>query len=98
MRRIQFTALFVFVLSICTSSAGQTSKLAENHYVKSNIALLEAWLDAQMAYRGLPGMTIGIVYDQELIYAKGFGCADLSSKRPSTPDTIYRWKEKDIGH
>ncbi|MDP2643450.1 MAG: serine hydrolase domain-containing protein, partial [Desulfobacterales bacterium] len=43
-----------------------------------------------MAYRDLPGMTIGIVHDQTIIYLKGFGYADRLSRKPSTPDSIYR--------
>jgi D-alanyl-D-alanine carboxypeptidase len=58
--------------------------------VVGNIKLLEAWIQSQMAYRGLPGMSIGIVYDQNLIWTKGFGYADVAKKVPVTPATIYR--------
>jgi CubicO group peptidase (beta-lactamase class C family) len=66
------------------------SKLASNDEVTSAIRLLEAWIESQMAYRGLPGMSIGIVYDQELVWSKGFGFADVEKKVPATPATIYR--------
>ena len=37
----------------------------------------------------LPGMAIGIVEDEHLVYAQGFGFADLEACSPSTPETGY---------
>jgi len=52
--------------------------------------LFSAWVDGQMAYRGLPGIAVGVVHDQELIWAKGFGFADVAAKTPVTPATKFR--------
>lgn len=38
----------------------------------------------------LPGLAVGIVYGDELIYAKGFGLADTKEEKPVTPDTVFR--------
>lgn len=54
------------------------------------IDLFEIWAEEQMAYRHQPGLSIGIVHDQELIWARGFGMADLADERPAAPDTVYR--------
>ncbi len=64
--------------------------LAEHPDVASAIALYEIWVDEQMAYRHQPGVSIGIVHDQELLWARGFGLADLAEPRPAAPDTVYR--------
>lgn len=64
--------------------------LATNPEVADAIRLLEAWVESQMAYRGIPGMSLGIVYDQELVWARGFGFADVEKKTPATPGTLYR--------
>jgi CubicO group peptidase (beta-lactamase class C family) len=66
------------------------SKLAEHEEVASAIRLLEAWIESQVAYRGLPGMSVAIVHDQDIIWAKGFGFADVEKQVPATPSTIYR--------
>src|SRR5687768_10900652 len=52
--------------------------------------LFSAWLEGQIAYRGLPGIVVGVVADQELVWAAGFGHADVASKRPMTPATKFR--------
>ena len=38
----------------------------------------------------IPGMVYGIVADGKLIYVRGVGVQDLESKRPVTPDTLFR--------
>ena len=57
-----------------------TTSLATNPSVRSAIGLLEAWLESQLAYRGWPGLSIGIVHDQELIWSGGFGRASLERR------------------
>lgn len=68
----------------------QQSDIADHPDVASNIALLEAWLTANMAYQGQPGVSVAIVYDQQLIYAKGFGYADVASQKPMSDTSIFR--------
>src|SRR5215470_13287527 len=68
----------------------QNAPLAEHPEVASSLRMFEAWIESQMAYRGLPGMSVGIVYNQELIWSKGFGYSDVDNKIPATPQTIYR--------
>src|SRR2546430_15336765 len=68
----------------------QRSRINNNAEVKASLQVLEAWIESQMAYRGLPGLSLGIVYDQELVWTRGFGYADSERKIPTTPGTLYR--------
>ena len=52
--------------------------------------LFGAWLEGQMLERGLPGVAVGVVADQDLVWATGFGFADTKSKVPMTPQTKFR--------
>lgn len=65
-------------------------KLAEQEEMASSLRLLEAWIESQMAYRDLPGMSIAIVHDQDIVWTRGFGYADVEKKIPATPGTVYR--------
>ena len=58
--------------------------------VASNIELLSAWIEAQMAHRAEPGLSVAIVHDQDLVWARGFGHADLESRVAATAGTGYR--------
>ena len=57
--------------------------------IRSELGLLEAWVEAQVAYRW-PGLSIAVVHDQEIVWARGFGWADVDRRTPATPDTLYR--------
>ena len=50
---------------------------------------VDAWLEAQVAYDRLPGMSVAIVRDQEVIWSKGYGVSDVKKKIPATPATVY---------
>ena len=72
-------------------TATAQSGLAAHPDVASNIALMEVWLKARLAYdKGSPGVAVAIVHDQEVVYAGGFGLADVESKTPVTADSIFR--------
>ena len=47
-------------------------------------------VDDEMARQRLPGVVVGVVIDGELAYAKGFGLADVATKRKPDADTVFR--------
>jgi D-alanyl-D-alanine carboxypeptidase len=62
----------------------------DNPEVKAAIEVFDAWCEHTVYNREQPGVSIGIVHDQDLIWAKGYGYADLEKKTPATPSTAYR--------
>jgi len=52
--------------------------------------LFSAWIEGQIAYRGIPGVAVGVVSDQDLVWSKGFGFADIKAKVPMTATTKFR--------
>ena len=52
--------------------------------------LFSAWMEGQIAYRGLPGIEVGVVSDQQLVWSKGFGFANIKAKVPMTATTKFR--------
>jgi CubicO group peptidase (beta-lactamase class C family) len=57
--------------------------------LREAIRLVDVWLEAQRDYDHIPGMSVGIVKDQELIWTKAYGFADLKKNVPTEPNTIY---------
>jgi CubicO group peptidase (beta-lactamase class C family) len=64
--------------------------VATDGRVRSAVGLLSAWIESQRAYSGVPGLSIGVVHDQALVWSAGFGRASVEPARPATPDTLYR--------
>ena len=71
------------------SSTG-ADHLARDPDVQGALRLFTAWLEGQMLYRHLPGVAVGVVADQDLVWSAGFGFADTAAKVPITPQTKFR--------
>lgn len=65
------------------------NSFAQNKDYKDAFRLIEAWIDAQREYDQVPGITVGVVKDQELIWSKGFGSLDVKKNLPATPATVF---------
>jgi len=88
--KITRCALIVFFLSTIATIPLSAQELADDAEVKAQIGLFSAWLEGQLEIRGLPGVAVGVVSDQELIWARGFGHADIEADRHMQTDTRFR--------
>lgn len=70
-------------------AATQTS-LVQNPEVDGALKVLDSWIEATRVERSDPGLSIGVVYDQNLIWSKGYGFANLEQRLPATTSTRYR--------
>src|ERR1700754_2494322 len=50
---------------------------------------LDAFIAAQMARAGIPGLAAGLARDGVVRLAKGYGFADMASRRPVTADSMF---------
>jgi CubicO group peptidase (beta-lactamase class C family) len=82
--------LAALVAAASITPAHAASSPADDPDVKAQIGLFSAWLEGQIAIRQLPGVVVGVVSDQDLMWAKGFGHADIASGRPMELDTRFR--------
>ena len=53
-------------------------------------AILDVWLPRRILYSQIPGLAVGIVYRGTLVYAKGFGYADVARGKKVTAQTCFR--------
>jgi CubicO group peptidase (beta-lactamase class C family) len=64
--------------------------LGDNPDILAAERVFSAWMEGQLAYRGLPGVEVAIIHDQQLIWSHGFGWADIKGKVPMTAETKFR--------
>jgi CubicO group peptidase (beta-lactamase class C family) len=50
----------------------------------------ERTLERQMAEQVVPGVSIAVIQDGAIVWAGGFGMADVESERPVTADTLFQ--------
>lgn len=83
--------LALLTASALTAQAPTPSTpLAAHPDVLAAQRLFTAWMDGQILYRGLPGVVVGVVADQELVWSRGFGHADVQRRLPMAPATRFR--------
>lgn len=88
MRKKCWLILVLLVIIISMKTYGST--ITESDEFRQNLALFESWIENQIEYFGIPGLSIALVYDQEMVYSNGFGYADCEKKQMATPETVYR--------
>ncbi len=90
----RLSALLVATLALLSALAGPAAQAvpatAQRQELSDATAVLDLWVEEQRAHRGLPGIVLGVVFDDELIWSQGYGVADLESQEPMTPRSILR--------
>lgn len=71
---LRFTAVLAFASSLAAQSFPALDKLGE----------------AELARTKIPGLVMAVVKDDKVVYAKGFGLANVETKEPVTPDHLFR--------
>jgi serine beta-lactamase-like protein LACTB len=80
---------FVFVLlAVAWVQADATVAPAKGY--EEAAKQLDAFISREIKDKDLPALSIALVDDQRIVWAKGFGFADPASKTPATADTVYR--------
>ncbi|WP_420635476.1 serine hydrolase [Candidatus Palauibacter sp.] len=85
--RAAAAALALLLLSGVRAEAQETA--AQDPGVAEALHLLDVWMDAAQAFGGIPGASLAVVHDQELVWAKGYGYAHVERREPAAPSTMY---------
>ena len=83
MKKLTITFLFNFVL-ICLTGIAQEKQITDrlNDFDQYMEKILSDW--------NAPGIGVGVVYKDKLIFAKGYGYRDYEKKLPVTPNTLFQ--------
>jgi CubicO group peptidase (beta-lactamase class C family) len=93
-----FRLLSVFVLCLTVLAAQLPAAVFAQQAAKpaaaatdysAPLAAIEKTLDDKRKELGIPGISLAIVKDDQIIYLKGLGYRDLDKKIPVTPDTQF---------
>lgn len=82
--------MFSIMVAMMLLVAGCASASSGEERIKEVLPAFEKYANDSMKELEVPGMAIGIVYGDKLVYAKGFGVRKLGGTDPVTPDTIFQ--------
>src|SRR5215203_664260 len=83
---------FLLLFSVATTTFAQVGNAqapATASSYAAALSVIEGKTDARRKELGLPGMSLVIVKDDQVIYSKGLGYKDFENKVPVTPDTQF---------
>jgi CubicO group peptidase (beta-lactamase class C family) len=83
-------AVALWGMPAAAQSSATADRIARDPDVQAAIRLFTAWIDGQIVERNLPGVAVGVVADEDLVWSSGFGLADTRAKTPMTPITRFR--------
>lgn len=83
-----FTPRPLLILTSCLILYWSASASAEPT-LEQRLEKLEQTLDAARQDAHVPGMSIAIVKDDEIIWMRGFGFSDVGAQKPADENTIY---------
>lgn len=83
--RLLLLALGLAIAPLAASGDG----LAEDPRVADAVRAWEEWVEYRAAIDRVPGVSVAVIHDQELLASGGFGLADPESGRPASGDTLY---------
>jgi CubicO group peptidase (beta-lactamase class C family) len=78
--RMVFTGALIVLLAIGASAARAQTP---------NLPAFERQVEADRNALKIPGLSIIVIQDGEVLWARGFGYADVEQRIPATPDTLY---------
>jgi CubicO group peptidase (beta-lactamase class C family) len=86
---LSFLLLFsIFAVSLPQAAFAQVSAQTSAD-LQTRLAAIEQKVEARRKELGIPGMSLAIVKDGEVIFAKGFGYKDFAKQAPATADTQF---------
>ncbi|MEK7725355.1 MAG: serine hydrolase domain-containing protein, partial [Acidobacteriota bacterium] len=86
-RRI-ISLILVFSL-FPTIGFAQAANTQPSNNLQKTLQTIEESVEKRRKELGIPGMSLVIVKDGEIVYLKGFGYKDFEKKIPVTPDTQF---------
>jgi N-acyl-D-amino-acid deacylase len=89
-RRAALAASFLCILSLGLISTARAQTPVSGQPVPV-FAPLDTIMENLMSQYSSPGAALAISYNGKLVYARGYGYAEVDTKNPVQPDTIMRW-------
>lgn len=85
------TLIKTFILLFIINSAikGQESTITEDSVSINLVRKFTPYCEKIVDYYNIPGMAVGIVKDNKIVYAKGFGYKNINTKEPVTTTTLF---------
>jgi len=88
MTRTRYALLFAVLVFAMPAEAVRKPQSAS--LAPETLRQIEAIVESERGKENIPGLSVAIAYGNRVVFAKGFGVADVEHSVPATPETVYR--------
>jgi CubicO group peptidase (beta-lactamase class C family) len=89
MKRIAQMASALLCCAAAFAASGAAGAGTKNQSPPIDDKAVTAFIDKALVEKHIPGISAALIVDGDVIWAKGFGVADIASQRPVTPETLF---------
>ena len=90
MQLLKTSTLSFFVFIACVAFSQGQSPQQSQQKSQFDAQSLDQTIERALEQFYTPGMSVAVVHQSDVIYAKGFGLANIEQKQPITPTTYFR--------
>ena len=87
---MSFKPLIYVALFSALSLAAAQGRPATPERVQAALPKLDRFIQKTLDKTGVPGLAVAIVYQDEVVYLKGFGVREVGKSARVTPDTVFQ--------
>lgn len=80
---------YSLLLILCFTSFNSHAQTTEKDSLRDAFNLIDTWLEAQLEYDNIPGLSVAVVKDQNVLWSKGYGYSNVEAGVEATSKTIY---------
>jgi len=78
------------ILTAAAAPAPVAAQTATRASVTAALHNIEAYIDEHMQQGMVPGLSVAVVFDDEVVYLKGFGVREAGKPEPVDADTVFQ--------
>src|SRR6476646_9422161 len=79
----------LFLLEISSAAPAQQPHVTSEQVTRA-VQELEKLAQKKIQENAVPGLALAVVFQDKVVYAKGFGVRDTSAKSPVDADTVFQ--------
>jgi CubicO group peptidase (beta-lactamase class C family) len=82
----------VGILMVCCSAllcAGQAGSVVSPEAVNAALTQLDSYIRTSMASTNVPGVSVAVIYDDRLLFLRGYGIRKVGEPAAVDPDTVF---------
>jgi CubicO group peptidase (beta-lactamase class C family)/D-alanyl-D-alanine dipeptidase len=91
-RALKSAALILVLVTVCLRCVAEESgsNISARKDYAEVVQSLRPFIEREMAQKGISGLSVAVIDDQQIVWAEGFGMADAKKGQSATAATVYR--------